>query len=31
MIEPIDSFVARFSAGEIHNYADLVFNGYVKP
>ena len=31
MIEPMDSFIARFSAGEIHNYADLVFNGYVKP
>jgi hypothetical protein len=31
MIETMDSFIARFSAGEIHNYSDLIFNGYVKP
>ena len=31
MIEPIDSFLKRVAAGEIRTYADLVFNGYVKP
>ena len=31
MIEPIDSFLGRVAAGEVRNYADLVFNGYVKP
>ena len=31
MIEPIDSFLRRVAAGEIRSYADLVFNGYVKP
>ena len=31
MIEPIDSFLRRVAAGEIRTYADLVFNGYVKP
>jgi hypothetical protein len=31
MIEPIDSFLRRVAAGEVRTYADLVFNGYVKP
>jgi hypothetical protein len=31
MIEPMDSFLRRFSAGEIHTYFDLVFNGFVTP
>ena len=31
MIEPIDSFLRRVASGEIRTYADLVFNGYVKP
>ena len=31
MIEPIDSFLRRVAAGEVHTYADLVFNGFVKP
>ena len=31
MIEPIDSFLRAFAAGEIRSYADLVFNGYVTP
>jgi hypothetical protein len=31
MIEPIDSFLKRVAAGEVRTYADLVFNGYVKP
>lgn len=31
MIETIDSFAKRFSAGELRGYADLIFGGYVKP
>lgn len=31
MIEPIDSFLRRVAAGEVRTYADLVFNGFVKP
>ncbi|HXT16956.1 MAG TPA: hypothetical protein VN706_15050 [Gemmatimonadaceae bacterium] len=31
MIEPIDSFLRRYAAGEIHTYFDLVFNGFVSP
>jgi hypothetical protein len=31
MVEPMDSFVKRFRDGDIRSYADLVFNGYVKP
>jgi hypothetical protein len=31
MIEPIDTFLRAFAAGEIRTYPDLVFNGYVTP
>jgi hypothetical protein len=31
MIEPIDTFLRAVAAGDIHTYADLVFNGYVTP
>jgi hypothetical protein len=31
MIEPIDTFLRAFAAGEIRTYSDLVFNGYVTP
>ena len=31
MIEPIDSFVRAFDAGELTNYNELVFKRYVKP
>ena len=31
MIEPIDSFVRAFDAGELTSYTELVFNRYVKP
>jgi hypothetical protein len=31
MIETMDSFAKRFTGGELHGYADLVFGGYVKP
>lgn len=31
MIEPIDTFLRAFAAGDIRTYADLVFNGYVTP
>jgi hypothetical protein len=31
MVETIDSFLARYGAGEIRSYADLVFAGFVTP
>ncbi len=31
MIETMDSFAKRYTGGELHGYADLVFGGYVKP
>ena len=31
MIEPIDSFVRAFDAGELTSYSELVFKRYVKP
>jgi len=31
MIEPVDTFLRAFAAGEIRSYSDLVFNGYVTP
>ncbi|HEX4683965.1 MAG TPA: hypothetical protein VH277_14700 [Gemmatimonadaceae bacterium] len=31
MIEPIDSFLRRYAAGEIRGYADLVFSGFITP
>jgi hypothetical protein len=31
MIEPIDSFLKRYGAGQIQSYSDLVFNGYITP
>ena len=31
MIQPIDTFLRSFAAGEIRTYGDLVFNGYVTP
>jgi hypothetical protein len=31
MIEPIDSFLRRYADGEIRNYADLVFTGFITP
>ncbi len=31
MIEPIDTFLRAFAAGDIRTYSDLVFNGYVTP
>ncbi len=31
MVEPIDSFLRAYAAGEIRNYVDLVFGRYVAP
>lgn len=31
MIEPIDSFLKRFAAGEIRTYYELVFSGFISP
>lgn len=31
MIEPIDTFLRTYAAGEIRTYGDLVFSGYVTP
>ena len=31
MIEPMNSFLRAYAAGEITNYAALVFDRYVKP
>jgi hypothetical protein len=31
MIEPMDSFIRAFAAGDIRTYPDLVFDRYVKP
>lgn len=31
MIEPLDSFLHRYAAGEIRTYTDLVMRGYVVP
>jgi hypothetical protein len=31
MIEPIDTFLRAFAAGDIRTYSDLVFSGYVTP
>jgi hypothetical protein len=31
MIEPIDSFLRRVEADEIHDYNDLVYNGFISP
>jgi hypothetical protein len=31
MIETFDSFLKRFAAGEIGNYTDLVFSGFITP
>lgn len=31
MIEPIDSFLKRYAAGEIRTYYDLAFNGFIRP
>jgi hypothetical protein len=31
MIETVDSFLRRYSAGEIRGYSDLVMSGYVTP
>lgn len=31
MIEPIDSFIRAFAAGDLRSYPDLVFDRYVKP
>jgi hypothetical protein len=31
MIEPIDELLREFDAGEIRDYSDLVYHGYVRP
>ena len=31
MIEPMNSFLRAFAAGELSNYSALVFDRYVKP
>jgi hypothetical protein len=31
MIEPMDSFIRAFAAGDLRTYPDLVFDRYVKP
>lgn len=31
MIEPIDAFLKRYAAGEIHTYYDLAFGGFITP
>ena len=31
MIEPFDAFIRRYTASEIRDYADLVFNGFITP